>query len=91
MKVIVERIEDNLWTVTCGDKYANKLTYDEMLGTFAQLTIPENKHCLNWMKTKEQHEAIEKLFEERKQGNCTPNVPQDQKLLAPHTDPNETF
>ena len=91
MKVIVERIEDNLWTVTCGDKYANKLTYDEMLGTFAQLTIPENKHCLSWMKTKEQHDAREKFFQEMQERNSVFHVPQDQKLLAPHIDPNEAF
>lgn len=91
MKVIVENSEDKGWIVTCEDKYADHLTYDEMLGTFAQLTMPDNKRCLSWMKTKEQHEAMEKYFEEIRQVNSVFHVPQDQKLLAPHTNPDETF
>ena len=91
MKVVVERSEDKGWKVTCEDKYADHLTYDEMLGTFAQLTIPDEKRCLSWMKTKEQHEAMEKFFQERQEKNSVFYVPQDQKLLAPHTDSNEIF
>lgn len=62
MKITIEFIEDthgfifNGWNVTQGDKYAEKLGYDEMLGLVSILTMPEKRPHLQWMKTKEDHE-----------------------------------
>ena len=36
----------------------DQLSFDEMLGVVAQLTVPKNKRCLQWLKTKEQHESF---------------------------------
>lgn len=46
------------WQVTQGDKYADGLGYDEMLGLVAALTMPENRPTLSWMKTSEEHKAF---------------------------------
>ena len=62
MKIEIEKIEYNpelndygSWTVTYGDKYADGLGYEEMLGVVAAITMPENRPCLQWLKTEEQH------------------------------------
>lgn len=63
MKILIEFIEDyrfrfNGWKVTQGNKYAENLGYDEMLGLVSILTMPEKRPHLQWMKTKEDHEKI---------------------------------
>lgn len=45
------------WTVVCGDKYADGLGYDEMLGLVAAITMPKERPCLQWLKTEAQHQA----------------------------------
>lgn len=54
-----EGLETSGWWVIQGDREADHLAYDEMIGLFAQLTMPEKRACLRWMKTKEQREAWE--------------------------------
>jgi len=41
------------WVVSQGENTADHLTYDEMLGLFAALTMPEKRPCLQWMKPNE--------------------------------------
>ena len=43
------------WCVTHGDKYADSLGYDECLGLLATLIVPEEKNCLQWLRTAEEH------------------------------------
>jgi hypothetical protein len=50
------------WKVTYGDKYADGLGYDEMLGLIAAITMPEPRPTLQWLKTKEQHEAARNRY-----------------------------
>lgn len=64
MEVKIEFIESSSteskwsgWKVTHGDKYADGLGYDEMLGLVTAITLPENRPTLHWLKTKEQHQA----------------------------------
>jgi hypothetical protein len=40
-----------------GDKYADGLAFDEMLGLVAALTMPEQRRQLQWMKTQADHDA----------------------------------
>jgi len=40
-----------------GDRLADSLNFEEMLGVVAQLTITEKRHCLNYLKTSEQRQA----------------------------------
>ena len=63
MKVEIEFIESpstetqwSGWKVTYGDKYADGLCYDEMLGLVAAITLPEKRPTLQWLKTAEQHQ-----------------------------------
>ena len=65
MKVEIELIEGvqpdgwhGGWKVTYGDKYADSLTYDEMLGVVASITMPEKRPCLQWLKTEDEHNAF---------------------------------
>lgn len=48
------------WCVSIGDKYADGLGYEEMLGLVAALTMPESRPVLNWMRTEEGHAAFRK-------------------------------
>ena len=63
MKVIIELISEESedkykgWYVAYGDKYADGLGYDEMLGLVAAITMPEKCPALHWLKTKEEHDA----------------------------------
>lgn len=50
------------WKVTYGKKYADGLGYDEMLGLVASITVPEQRPCLHWLRTKEEHEAMNQRF-----------------------------
>lgn len=45
------------WNVIHGDKYADGLGWDEMLGLVAALTMPESKPMLGWLKTEAEHKA----------------------------------
>lgn len=54
--IIIEIDKDrkNSFTVRQGDKYSDGLTYEEMLGTISALTMPTERPCIHWMRTKEQ-------------------------------------
>jgi hypothetical protein len=55
--IIIKSLANGCFDVIVGDKSTDQLTFDEMLGVVAQLTVPDTKRCLAWLKTKEQHEA----------------------------------
>lgn len=64
MKVEIELIEGEStaikwsgWKVTLGDKYADGLGYDEMLGLVAAITIPVERPAMQWLKTEAEWEA----------------------------------
>lgn len=58
--IIIEISKDcnNSFTVRQGDKFCDKLTYDEMLGTISALTMPKERPCIHWMKIEEQWTAF---------------------------------
>ena len=45
-----------------GNKSSDELSFEEMLGLIAALTIPESCLSLLWMKTKEQRDAQEAVI-----------------------------
>lgn len=56
------------FNVTCDDgRYAEHLTFEEMLGVVAAAAMPENRRSLAWLKTQEewdaQEDAIKKIME----------------------------
>lgn len=76
MKIEIELIESDLtnemlggWKVTCGDRYAHGLAYDEMLGLFAAITMPKHRPTLQWLKTSEEHQQWFRRLECIKQSN----------------------
>ena len=48
MKVKIEST-DTGWNVYFENKVAEHLSYEEMLGLVASITMPTNKRCLNWL------------------------------------------
>lgn len=63
MKITIEKQDKNHWEVTQADASSGRLTYEEMLGLVAALTMPEVRPCLHWMQTEAQREA-ERAFDE---------------------------
>ena len=64
MEAITVTKESNGFKVQQGNKWADALCYDEMMGLVSSLTMPERRPCLQWMLTKEQHEAREASIRE---------------------------
>lgn len=52
----IEIYEEGGFNVIEGDKCSEHLGYDEMLGLVSALTMPESRPCLQWMRTKEEHQ-----------------------------------
>lgn len=51
-KIIIKQTNDG-FTVEQGNKIADELAWEEMLGVVTSLTIPEKNICLQWMKENE--------------------------------------
>lgn len=73
-KIIIEKDENNHYKITQGDKYSLELGYDEMLGLFVSLTLPEKRPCLQWMKTEEEHQRQREYFESLKNENVNEGI-----------------
>ena len=58
----IEKLEGGAFNVVQGDKYADELAYDEMLGLITVLTIPKDSPHLHWLKTKEEHDTWRNSF-----------------------------
>lgn len=57
-KIIIEKLPEGGFNVIQGNKYSGHLGYDEMLGLVSSITMPENRPCLQWLKTKGQHDTF---------------------------------
>lgn len=55
--ITIEKLEGGCFIVRQNDKYADGVTYDELLGLVSALTMPESRPCLHWLRTEEQHNA----------------------------------
>lgn len=58
MDIIIKQNDGGSFDVHQGDKYADEVTWHEMLGLVAALTMSDNPTELKWLKTKEQHEIL---------------------------------
>lgn len=54
--IIIKRDGNFGFDVWQGNKHSNHLGYNEMLGLISALTMPENRPCLQLMKTDEEWE-----------------------------------
>lgn len=52
------------FTVSQNDRYADRLTFDEMLGLVATLTMPELRQCTAWMKSKAEWDEWNRMLNE---------------------------
>ena len=65
MEIISIKIDENSnnrFTVRQGDKYCDKLTYDEMLGVVSVLTMPKIRPC-QYLRTQKEWDAMFKNIE----------------------------
>ncbi|MDE7345398.1 MAG: hypothetical protein K2N48_01495 [Muribaculaceae bacterium] len=53
--ITIEYNEDDGFIVRQGDRYADWMGWDEMLGLIISLTAPKNFSRRSWMMTEEQH------------------------------------
>lgn len=60
--ITIKQYNNGCFEVFQGNKSSDELSFDEMLGLIAALTIPESCLSLLWMKTKEQREAQKSLL-----------------------------
>ena len=63
MKITIEQNDGGDWNVYQDDRYADRLSYDEMLGLVAALTMPDKRPCLQWMLTEQEHRHRQDYFE----------------------------
>nr|DAH52018.1 MAG TPA: hypothetical protein [Caudoviricetes sp.] len=52
--IVIKKDGDYGFDVWQGDKHSDHLGFDEMLGLISALTMPENRPCLQWMRTEEE-------------------------------------
>lgn len=69
--ITIKRLAGGSFRVEDGPRYNEGLTFDEMLGVIASLTMPEHRPCLQWMQTKEQHYAREQFYIDKRKQNQT--------------------
>jgi hypothetical protein len=84
MKITVELIKDPArpgWKLSVGDKYAECLTYDEMLGLFVSVSMPKDKRCLAWLKTAQEHGVYEEAFKQSIMGKKDEEGDSENKAL----------
>lgn len=63
--ITIELSETDGYIVRQGDQYANKMCWDEMIGLLISLSMPlDNRPCLQWMRTHEQHESQTRFIKE---------------------------
>lgn len=73
--ITIRRLAGGAFSVIERDKRNECLTFDEMLGLIAALTMPKDPPCLQWMQTQEQIDARKKWRAERQKQNQTSNTP----------------
>lgn len=52
--IVIKKDGDYGFDVWQGDKHSDHLGFDEMLGLISALTMPENRPCLQWMRTEDE-------------------------------------
>lgn len=53
---------DNGFKVTHGERFAPELSYEEMLGLISVMTMPLERPCIHWLRTKEEHHSGQKFL-----------------------------
>lgn len=62
MKITVELMKDGYWQITSSENESELLNYEEMLGLFTAMTMPQKPKCLNWLKPKRHIDSAKENF-----------------------------
>lgn len=54
-RIIITKNESGTFNVKQGERWADNLYWDEMQGLIAAMTMPEQRQCLQWLRTDKQH------------------------------------
>lgn len=54
-RIIITQNESGTFNVKQGERWADNLYWDEMQGLIAAMTMPEQRQCLQWLRTDKQH------------------------------------
>ena len=54
-RIIITQNESGTFNVKQGERWADNLFWDEMQGLIAAMTMPEQRQCLQWLRTDKQH------------------------------------
>jgi hypothetical protein len=68
----IDRDDQTLFSgfkVSQGEKYADGLGFDEMIGLLSCMAMPTERPQLRWLKTKEQHKFFRTNY-----ANCTSDI-----------------
>lgn len=63
MKLEIEKKEDSGWWVTYDGRVADRLSWDEMLGLVASITIPKSTPAMQWLKDPVTDVEFEKIID----------------------------
>lgn len=77
-EITIKYSSDHGWLVIQGNKTSDRMTWDEMMGLLASLTMPRDRPCLQWMRT----EAQRKQLEDQIKSNEDNSVPVDDLPFA---------
>ena len=61
-RIIITQNESGTFNVKQGERWADNLCWDEMQGLIAAMTMPEQRQCLQWLRTDKQHSEWKKQF-----------------------------
>lgn len=64
LTIVIEEVADNDFTVTVGDRYADRLTRDEA-AALAMAVLFKSPVVPPWLTTKDQHDRRERARQER--------------------------
>lgn len=65
-EIRIAKRDGGSFDVHYGDRYAEELTFDEMLGMVATLTMPEKPRQREWLKTAEEWQKLQEWREQRR-------------------------
>jgi hypothetical protein len=65
MNITINRNEGGAFFVLHGDRYADRLSYEEMLGLVAQVAMPSKPQALDWLKTGDEWRDYKRQSAER--------------------------
>lgn len=77
--ILIKQNDDRTFDVHISDRFADGLTFDEMLGLVASIAMPEPRMCLTWLKTSKE----KGVWMERLELAVNPDIDKDDSVSLP--------